>query len=406
MEELEKLLEAIKAKQEEIEKAFKNSASREDVEAMRAELDKLKEQKQAAELKALEDKLEEQKKIMVKQGEEITKLKKGEISTDKTKTFNDTLTEVFDKNHDDIQKFFRKETNKLSMEIARKTVGDMYTSNVDGTRYGEILRPGIIELPKRRVHMRDIMAGGSVGPGNSYTFMRQNGTGEGSIATVAETGTKAQKDYDLKEETVQIECIAGFVRVSRKAMHNVPGLISFLNSRLPEDLMKTEDAQILYGDGATPNIKGIFTSGNFVESTSTATKLSEKILDDLALFEDTYERYASAILMRPVNFWGFFKETAPGSGEYNLPQNVVIVNGMLFIGGIPVKPTTAINSGYYGLGDFIEGAQFLPQENMRIEFFEQDADNVTKNKVTIRIEETACLPVYGSDYFMQGTVPA
>jgi hypothetical protein len=39
---------------------------------------------------------------------------------------------------------------------------------------------------------------------------------------------------------------------------------------------------------------------------------------------------------------------------------------------------------------------------MRIEFFEQDRDNVITNKVTVRIEETVALPVFGSNYFIKG----
>jgi hypothetical protein len=43
---------------------------------------------------------------------------------------------------------------------------------------------------------------------------------------------------------------------------------------------------------------------------------------------------------------------------------------------------------------------------MRIEFFEQDADNVQKNKITIRIEESVAFPVYGDNYFIVGDTVA
>jgi hypothetical protein len=39
---------------------------------------------------------------------------------------------------------------------------------------------------------------------------------------------------------------------------------------------------------------------------------------------------------------------------------------------------------------------------MRIEIFEQDGTNVRENKITVRIEETVALPVYGSNYFIGG----
>jgi HK97 family phage major capsid protein len=268
------------------------------------------------------------------------------------------------------------------------------------------MRPGIIEAPKRKVHVRSLLPGGNIGPGNSFTYMRENGDGEGAIAPTAETGTKPQIDVDLIEATVQVETIAGWLRVTRKAMNNIPGFISFLQSRLPEKLLRIEDYQIIYGDGNTPNLKGFLHADNSVDSTSTASVLVEAIIDDISLLEDTYERSATGIVMRPADYYSFFKNKAEGSGEYDLPQGVVFINGVLYILGIPVAPTTALTEGDYVVGDFQQGAQLLIQEGMRIEFFEQDSDNVTKNKVTVRIEESVALPVYGGDYFIKGAVPA
>jgi HK97 family phage major capsid protein len=321
------------------------------------------------------------------------------------KSFNDGLKEAIEEKTDDLQKFIRKETKGFSLDL--KTVGDITTANVTGgTLYGQLMRPGIIEAPKRKVHVRSLLPGGNIGPGNSFTYMRENGDGEGAIAPTAETGTKPQIDVDLIEATVQVETIAGWLRVTRKAMNNIPGFISFLQSRLPEKLLRIEDYQIIYGDGNTPNLKGILHADNSVDSTSTASVLVEAIIDDISLLEDTYERSATGIVMRPADYYSFFKNKAEGSGEYDLPQGVVFINGVLYILGIPVAPTTALTAGDYVVGDFQQGAQLLIQEGMRIEFFEQDSDNVTKNKVTVRIEESVALPVYGGDYFIKGAVPA
>jgi len=38
-----------------------------------------------------------------------------------------------------------------------------------------------------------------------------------------------------------------------------------------------------------------------------------------------------------------------------------------------------------------------------LEFFAEDSTNVRTNQITVRIEETIALPVYGSDYFIRGT---
>lgn len=321
------------------------------------------------------------------------------------KSFEQAFGDALLEKSDNIAKLARGEKNSsFDFELSLKDVSDITTGNVTGgTVWGAVYRPGIIEDPKRKVHMRQILRGGTIGSGTDYYFMKQNGNGEGSIAPTAETSTKPQFDEDLVESSVKIETIAGWERVSRKAMMNVPGLVSFLQSRMIEKLYKVEDAQTLYGNGTSPNLKGILATGNFTPSGALITlPLVEKLVADISLLEDTYDRSANGILLRPSDYYALFMNKATGSGEFDLPPNVQIVNGQVFVAGIPVFATTALNTNDYIVGDW-SGANFLTQEAMRIEFFEQDGDNVRNNKVTIRIEESVALPVYGSTYFIKGT---
>lgn len=331
------------------------------------------------------------------------KLNGSAVQNAEKKSFNDVLADAINENEDNYQKFLRKEKKSFAIEL--KTVGDMSTANVTGgSRYGQIFDSNIRQNPNRKVHMSQVLRGGSIGAGNTYTFMRENGNGEGAIAPAAEGALKSQFDLDLVEATVNVETIAGWLRVTRKAMNNIPGFVSFLQARLPEKFQRALDAQILYGDGTTPNLKGILTSGNFVASTAVASqKLIDKLIDDVATLEDTYERDATGILLRPVDYYGFFKNKASGSGEYDLPEGVTFVNGQLYLFGIPVYASTAITAPDYVVGDFDMGAQLLTQEGMRIEFFEQDGTNVRENKVTVRIEGNYALPVYGPDFFIKGS---
>ena len=331
------------------------------------------------------------------------KLNGSAVQNAEKKSFNDVLADAIYENEDNYQKFLRKEKKSFAIEL--KAVGDMSTANVTGgSRYGQLFDPNIRQNPNRKVHMSQVLRGGSIGAGNTYTFMRENGNGEGAIAPAAEGALKSQFDLDLVESTVNVETIAGWLRVTRKAMNNIPGFVSFLQARLPEKFQRALDAQILYGDGTTPNLKGILTAGNFVASTAVASqKLIDKLIDDVATLEDTYERDATGILLRPVDYYGFFKNKAAGSGEYDLPEGVTFVNGQLYLFGIPVYASTAITAPDYVVGDFDMGAQLLTQEGMRIEFFEQDGINVRENKVTVRIEGNYALPVYGPDFFIKGS---
>ena len=331
------------------------------------------------------------------------KLQGKVIGAQETKSFGDVLAKAITDSQDDIAKFERKETKSLILDL--KAVGDMSTANVTGgNRYGQIMADGIRMNPNRKVHLKDILPGGTIGPGNSFTFMREDGVGEGNPSPVAEGTLKPQFDLDLIESTVQVETIAGWMRISRKMLNNVPGMISYLQARLPENFQRVLDNQILYGNGTTPNLKGILTAGNFKASDALASApLIEKIINDISDLEDTYERDATGILLRPKDYYSFFLNKAAGSGEYDLPQGVTLgIDGVMRILGIPVYASTAINSPDYVVGDFNMGAQLLTQEGMRIEFFTEDGTNVRENKVTVRIEGNYALPVYGPDYFIKG----
>lgn len=347
--------------------------------------------------------------------EEIKELKaargrQGEET--KRKTFTDVLKSAIEEHTDDLEKMARKDSGrKKNLSIQLKAVGDITTGNVTGgTAWGNVIRPGIIEAPKRKVHIRQLVPTGSIGPGTEFVFMRDNG-GEGAPAPHTEGQTKAHLDLDLVESSVKIETIAGYATITRKAMNNIPGMISFLQSRLPELLLREEDRQLLVGNGVSPNIKGILTAGNFTAATTSADVLIEQIIDSLGQLEDEEEREATGILLRPREYYNFFKNKASGSGEYDLPKNVTFVNGVLYISGIPVFASTAMNKDFAGaemnkfiVGDWDMGAQLLFQEDMRLEVSEHDGDNFKQNKYTWRIEETVAFPVYGDNYFIAGDV--
>lgn len=337
------------------------------------------------------------------------KLVKGNTSPVSEKSFEDHFKDALTdgenfKNLENMATNAKDRNKKFTIEL-KAAAGDVLinTNYSGGTRGLSVLKPGIITVPNRRTHIRSIVPGGTIGQGTSLVFMKED-VGNGVISPVAEGSMKQQIDEALVEASVNIETIAGWLRVTRKAMNNIPGFISFLQMRLPQRLLNIEDSQLLQGSGVTPNIKGIMTSGNYTAATTAENLLIEQLIDGLAQLEDSYERVATAILLRPLEYYRFFKTKSGGSKEYDLPKNVVFSGDTLYISGVPVYQSTAVPAGKYIIGDFAEGCQLLTQEGIRVEFFEQDGTNVRENKITVRIEETIAFPVFGSTYFVVGDV--
>lgn len=319
------------------------------------------------------------------------------------KHFRDLLADSIQENIGAIEKFAKKESREANFQL--KAVGDMTLISATTFPTADVsvtsLRPGIIEMPKRRLHIRQLLSGGSM-DGSHYAYVKEI-AGEGNPAPVAEGALKPRLDLRLQEVSTPAETIAGIVKVSRKMLRDVKGLTTFLQSRLPEKLLRVEDNQILNGNGVSPNISGITDAGNFTAADSSSSIWVEQLIDAVTQLEEN-DRDANGILVRPSDYARLLlNRAAGGSGTYDLPRELVTyTNGQLYVGGVPVFKSTAANPGQFIVGDWVQGANLIIQEPPIIQFFEQDEDNVQKNMVTVRVEETIALPIYGNDYFIVG----
>lgn len=306
-------------------------------------------------------------------------------------------------------KSFRKGSNKIVMTLddagtEGKAVGDMLFADSFPTADVSItnLRPGIIELPKRKLHIRQLLSGGGMDLSN-YAYVKET-AGEGSIAPVAEGVLKPQIDLNLVEASVPAQYIAGWLRISRKMLDDVRGMTTFLQSRLPELLLRAEDNQLLNGDGTGSNLSGITDTGNFTAPVApyTATIDVEQLVLAVSQLE-SYDREANGILLSPLDYYRILINKASGSGEYDLPTALATIsNGQLYIAGIPVFRSTAMAADKFIVGDWVMGANLLTREAPRVEIFYEDGINVRENMVTVRVEERIAFPIYGDNYFIYG----
>ncbi len=309
------------------------------------------------------------------------------------KSFNSLLADGIKENFDKITTL--KKGQSVSFEM--KAVADMDFATNFSTADTSVsqLRPGIIELPKRKLHIRQLLQGGSMSASN-FDYVKEV-TGEEGPETVLEGAAKNQFHLSLQEVSSPSQYIAGHIRITRKMLDDVQGMTTFLQSRLLELLLRTEDTQIITGNGTSPNLSGITDSGNYTAAVTSETTNVLQLIDAIAQLENL-DREANGILVNPKDYWGMSKLT-------NLNQTSALVtseNGLLRVGGVPVYRSTAMTVDKYIVGDWVMGANFLTREAPRVEFAYEDATNFTTNKVTVRVEERVALPIYGNDYFIYG----
>lgn len=373
--EVKKEIEAKMAELNEKIKAF---------EAQKKEVEDLK-----AEIKVMKDAADKNQPVIDKF---VADGDKKSVTANKP-SFNSLLAEGIEENYDKIANL--KKGQSVSFET--KQVADMtFGTNFTDENASIIqVRPGIIELPKRKLHIRQLLQGGSMGTSN-FNYVKEI-AGEEGPETVLEGSAKNQFDLDLQEVTSPSQYIAGYIRISRKMLDDVQGMTTFLQSRLLELLLREEDDQLINGNGTSPNISGITDSGNFTAASTSETAEALMLIDAIAQVE-SYDREANGILLSPTDYWTMAKLS-------NLSQSQVVVigeDGVLRIGGVPVYRSTAVAADQYIVGDWVMGANLLTREAPRVEFFYEDGSNVTTNKVTVRVEERIAFPIYGDNYFVVG----
>jgi HK97 family phage major capsid protein len=355
------------------------------------------------EVKVLKDEAEKAKTELEEKLAEINRFKAAaKKNEEKGRTFDVALNEAIEEHKSEIEAFQKGKVKSVRMEL--KAVGAMGLSNIaDIDMANATLRPGIISLPNRRIHMRNIMNTGRM-TSSDYHYLREVG-GEGDVGMWAEnSGTKPQLDLDYIEKIAPSQFIAGFLKISRKSLDDVTALRSSLAARLLEKYLIKEDQQILSGLGTGSELEGILITAE--EYDGDYPRLVERIIDGIGQLEEN-EFYADGVIIKPRD-WSKIATTVSTQQEFTLPGLGIVTmqNGILYINGVPVYKMNGMpsNDRQFLVGDWMLGSQLLIREDPVVEFFEQDDKNVQTNQITVRVEGRVALPKYFEDAYVKGDI--
>lgn len=306
---------------------------------------------------------------------------------------------------ENIEKFKRKEIKQFNMEV--KAVGDMSLANITDLAAANVqMLPGILPIPSRKLHIRQLLPTGQMTTSDVH-YLQETGEEGGVTTWLDNSGLKPQVDMDLTEQIAKSEFIAGWLRITRKMLDDIPAMRSFLQARLLEKYLVAEDQQLLYGNGTSPQIDGLITNAQAYAGTRTIAV--EKIIDACAQVEGN-DHMATGILLSPKQYYAILM-TKGTTLEYSLPGGsaVNIVNGQIYICGIPVYKSTALFTQLpaqdtFLVGDWNMGAQLFIRENPIVRFFEEDGTNVRENKITVRVEGRVAMPIYYPNAFVTGSL--
>jgi HK97 family phage major capsid protein len=281
---------------------------------------------------------------------------------------------------------------KATLTSATTNAAGSLGAGVQATRL-----PGIVELPQRRLTIRDLITPGRM-DGNSLEYVKETGFNN-NAGMVAEGAAKPSSDLQLSLVSTSAKVIAHWMKASRQILSDIPQLESMIDQRLLYGLAYKEETQILNGDGTGQNLLGIIPQATAYSAAFTPT--AETAIDKmrLAMLQAALAEFpATGHVMHPTD-WARIELTKDAGGNYiiGVPQGNIGPT----LWGLPVVATQAISIDKFLTGAFRLGAQLFDRWDARVEAGYEN-DDFTKNLVTILAEERLALAVYRPQAFIYG----
>jgi Phage capsid family. len=208
-------------------------------------------------------------------------------------------------------------------------------------------------------------------------------TTTGSVSrSTTEGATKSTIEYAVNMVNYTADYIAGFARISKQMLTDLPFLQTWLPRMLIRDFTTAENAQF-YGD---------LIAAATGSTTTSATIYAEKLIDWMATLGAA--GYQPNGIVGTFAEWASLMKTVSTSGTaYSVPGSMVIdPSGTARIAGVPFYPAGWVASGKTITGDW-SYATIAVADPLKVEFFEEDSDNVQKNLITVRVEAREVLVI-------------
>lgn len=259
----------------------------------------------------------------------------------------------------------------------------------------------IVQAPRIRLTIADLLGSGTLS-GNAISYFVE-GALEGAFTSVAETGAKPQLHVaDPTTVTDTLKKLAGFIKLSDEMVEDLDFLVSEINIRLLYELARTEEVQLLNGDGTGSNLRGLLNrSGIQTEvrgSTAAGDNMQDTIFRGMTKVQTGSGLDADGLIINPLDYQSLrLSRDANGqyfgggffSGQYG--NGVVMENPPVW--GLRTVVTPAIAQGTALVGAFGQAATVYRKGGVRVESTNSHASDFTSNLITVRAEERLALAV-------------
>jgi len=254
----------------------------------------------------------------------------------------------------------------------------------------ETTRTGrLVEYATRPIQVIDLI------PGNTTTqaaivYMEET-TFTNAAAEVAEAGTYAESALALTEQTSPVRKIGTWLPITDEQLEDEPQARGYINNRLPFMLRQRLDSQILVGNGAAPNLRGLLNVVGIQTQAKGVDPTPDAIYKAIVKVRVTGRAMPDAVVSHPTNWQDVrLLRTADGIYIWGSPSEA----GPTRIWGLPVAESDAITLGTSLVGDFGNFTELTTRRGVDVQVSNSHSTYFVEGKQAVRADIRVALVPY------------
>lgn len=253
-------------------------------------------------------------------------------------------------------------------------------------------RRGIVEPNLKRLSILDLLPSGETD--SDVVQYVQVLTLPEQAAETAPGDLKPEAAFTTLDADAQVRTIAGWLKIRRQSLADIPVLRQMLGVLLPHDVRRRLEAQALAGDGLGDNLLGILnTPGIGAPAFVAGDNVADAILRAMTvvILSDADPNFAA---LHPLSWQDILlmrEDQANRTGAYIYGSPAMAAAPTIW--GLATTPNRAVPQATPLVGDSM-GASVLYREGVNTRVSDSDGDDFRRNRVTMLAETRAALPVW------------
>lgn len=279
------------------------------------------------------------------------------------------------------------------------------SASVGGALVANDIRPGILDILQRDLTFLDVVPRLQT-QSDTVEYIRQD-TYTNNAAFVAEasastgtSGTKPESALAYSTQTVPVQAMAHYIPITNRLLADAPAIRGIIDGQLLTGLARKLEDQILAGDGAGVNFRGILNTVGVLTQGLGGGSAIDAIWNARTQVRVTGHARPNVIVMHPNDFGAIrlVREDIAGSGTGGYLMGPPNQTGFVTLWGMPVVESEAITENTALVGDMVNGLALFDREQAAVRVGLVN-DQFIRNMQTILAELRAALAVFRPSAF-------